>query len=86
MRKEQAEYLIDNSNGKFFTVEFIKKNGDLRKMNCRIGVSKYVTGKGLTFEPSDYNLRVVFDLQKHDYRMINLETVRRIIMNGHVYE
>lgn len=32
--------------GKFFKVSFIKKNGDLRDMNGRMGVSKYVKGTG----------------------------------------
>jgi len=38
---------IDRTNGKFFTIKFIKKDGTLRKMTCRTGVSKGVTGKGL---------------------------------------
>ena len=49
--------LIRGSKGRVFTVTFIKRtNGDVRTMNARIGVSKYVTGEGLKFDPKAYAL------------------------------
>ncbi len=71
----KARELMEQSNGAFFTVMFIKKNGDYREMNCRLGVSKGVNGTGRSFEPSDYDLLGVFDIQKDAHRMINLRTV-----------
>lgn len=35
--------------GKFFTVTFIKKDGTIRKMNARLGVTKGLTGKGMAY-------------------------------------
>lgn len=73
---------IERTNGKFFTVKFIKKDGTLRKMTCRTGVSKGVTGKGLAFEPKEKGLRVVWAADAQNYRMINLSTVVEIKCNN----
>ena len=73
---------IDRTNGKFFTVKFIKKDGTLRKMTCRTGVSKGVTGKGLAFEPKEKGLKVVWSTDAEGYRMINLAQVTEITFNG----
>jgi hypothetical protein len=72
---------IDRTNGKFFTVKFIKKDGTLRRMTCRTGVSKGVTGKGLAFEPKEKGLKVVWSTDAEGYRMINLASVTEITFN-----
>lgn len=63
------------TNGKFFSVSFIKKDGTERKMTARLGVKKDIKGAGLKFNPSERNLIVVFDIHKKAYRMINLSTI-----------
>ena len=63
------------TNGKFFSVSFIKKDGSERKMTARLGVKKDIKGVGLKFNPSERNLIVVFDIHKKAYRMINLSTI-----------
>lgn len=73
---------IDRTNGKFFTIKFIKKDGTLRKMTCRTGVSKGVTGKGLSFEPKEKGLKVVWSTDAEGYRMINLAQVTEITFDG----
>jgi hypothetical protein len=73
---------IDRTNGKFFTVKFIKKDGTLRRMTCRTGVSKGVTGKGLAFEPKEKGLKVVWSTDAEGYRMINLAQVTEFTFNG----
>ncbi len=73
---EKALSLIQGTEGKVFTAIFTKKDGTTRKMNCRTGVSKHVTGKGMAYMPADYNLVTVFDMKAKDYRMINLETLK----------
>lgn len=79
--KTEATRLIKETRGKIFTVHFVKKNGELRKMNCRTGVSKYVTGKGLSFDPSERGLLPVYDVQAKGYRMINLSALRGLTMS-----
>ena len=79
---EHAEKLIRSTNGSIFSVSFIKKNGDLREMTCRLGVTKHLKGGEQAYDPKDYDLITVFDLQAQDYRMINIETLKRITVDG----
>jgi len=80
--------LIELLKGQFFTVEFTKKDGTKRIMNCRTGVKKYLSNNGKTIQitkPIDNGILRVFDLQKNEYRSINLDTVSRISYNGKTY-
>jgi len=83
-RKEKLELLISNK-GRVFTVIFIKKDGSIRKMNCRIGVTNYLKGGSLKFDPTKRGLLSVFDMQKKSYRFINLDTIQSITMKGKRY-
>lgn len=85
VNKDQAKNLINSSKGKFFTVEFTKKNGDLRKMNCRKGVKKHLQGGSLAFDPNSKGLVVVFDAQKKAYRMININTLQSVTIDKATY-
>ncbi len=67
MKKSKAERvrdLIEKTNGKFFTVKFVKKNGDIRIMTARLGVKKYLKG-GKRTVPED--AIVVFTPEKESY-------------------
>jgi len=81
----QAVDLIKETAGKVFTVIFTKKDGTSRKMNCRLGVSKYVTGKGMAYTPADYDLMTVFDMQKAEYRTLNLKTLTALQVSKEFY-
>ena len=81
--KNDALGKIRASKGKIFTATIIKRtNGERRELNCRLGVKKYVTGEGLKFEPSNKNLIVVFDMQKNGYRMINIDGLEALKIDG----
>jgi len=76
---EQA-FLDLTSDGSFFHVRFQKKDGTMRDMNARRGVSSYVTGEGLAYDPASKGLVGVWDAQaeggeQHGYRMVNLSTI-----------
>lgn len=80
--------LIELLKGQFFTVEFTKKDGTKRIMNCRTGVKKYLSNNGKKIQitkPIDNGILRVFDLQKNEYRSINLDTVNRITFNKITY-
>ena len=62
------------SAGKFFVVEFVKKDKSLRRMCCRLGVKKGLTGTGRTWEKD--NLITVYDMEAHQYRNVNLKTLK----------
>lgn len=72
--------------GCIFSATFVKKDGEVRTMNCRRKVTKGVTGKGMKFKPSDKNLLVVYDMHKQGFRMINLETLIEAKVNGLTYK
>ena len=77
--------LITDNKGSIFSVVFLKKDGTIRKMTCRLGVKKHLKGGRLKFNPIERALLVVFDMQKEAYRMINLETLMSINMKGVEY-
>jgi len=73
----QREALYDailSTNGKIFTVKFIKKDGNLRTMNCRLEVKSYLRGGKATVRNDGNPYVIVFDMQSKDYRCINLDT------------
>jgi len=80
--QETAEYLIDYTGGRIFYVEFIKKDGTLRKMTARKEVHKYVTGAGMKYDPRAIGLIPVFDMDKRAWRMVNVKTCLRIHAGG----
>lgn len=69
-----------------FSVEFVKKNGDLRKMVCRLGVKKHLQGGELKYDPSSLGYITVFDMQVQEYRTINVNTLKTLTFNGVTYE
>lgn len=64
---------ILNSNGKIMTVKFIKKDGSLRVMNCRLGVTKHLKGGTSTLNPDRFI--TVYDLKNEGYRAIDKDTI-----------
>ena len=79
--QEQIYRDILSTKGKIFTCKFIKKDGTIRVMNCRLGVRKGVKGVGRKFNPEDYGLIGVYDMHK-GFRMINTKTVLEITFQG----
>ena len=62
-----------NSNGKFLTVTFKKKDGTIRVMNCRLGVTKHLKGGSSTLDPDKYI--TVYDMQSKGYRAIAKDSI-----------
>ena len=83
--KEQAKQLIRNTNGKFFTATFIKKDGTTRVMNARLGVKAYLKGGELPYDPESKGLIPVFDVKTGDYRMININTLTNLKIGSNTY-
>ena len=60
-----------------FTVEFVKKNGELRRMHGSFNPPEEwkASGTGLKYNPADSGLMPVWDLDKEAWRMVNTHTV-----------
>ena len=78
MNMENTNFVerILSSNGKIFSVEFVKKDGSVRLMNCRLGVTKYLKGGQSTLDPAKFI--TVYDLQSAGYRAINVDTILNV--------
>jgi len=86
IKRSEAERLIKESNGKIMTVVFVKKDGAVRVLNCRRAVSKGVKGVGMSYNPEDFNLLPVYDMQNHGFRMINIDTVKEVRSQGKIFK
>ena len=77
MNNNLLKSMIKNTKGKFFTCFFVKKDGTLRKMTARVGVKKGLANNGFIREEKD-NLVCVYDMVAHDFRFINLSTLKSL--------
>jgi hypothetical protein len=77
MNKTEIKKLV---GGTIFSAIFTKKNGDKRKMHCRLGVVKHLKG-GVKKYDND-TLLTVFDLKNKAYRTINLLTLEQLNFKG----
>lgn len=71
---------IYDSNGRFLTVEFMKKDGSLRKINGRLGVKKYLRGGKATIDNNKFI--IFYDLKNKGYRAINKESILSVCTTG----
>lgn len=74
LNNKQLKEMIENTKGRIFVANFIKATGEQRKMVCRLGVRKGLTGVGKRYIRD--NLVTVYDMVNHGYRTINLETMK----------
>jgi len=83
----KAVPFIKSTNGRFFSVQFTKKDGTTRKMTARTGVSKFVKGTGNYSHTRDTrrNTLTVWDAAKRDYRAVPLDRVQWIKIDGETY-
>ena len=71
--------LILQSAGRFVTVVFEKKNGELRTLTGRLGVTKHLKGGTSTLNADQYI--TLYDMVKKGYRAVNRETIRSVTIN-----
>ena len=79
---------IRSFNGQFFSVRFTKKDGTIRYMTCRMGVSKGVNGRGTYSHTADTtrNNITVWDTAKFAFRAIPLDRVISLRHAGLTYQ
>ncbi|MBT5391336.1 MAG: hypothetical protein HOL22_03210 [Euryarchaeota archaeon] len=86
--------LVSQHQNTKFSIQFEKRDGTLRNMTARIGVWKGPNGDEknprrvsdeMSYDPSEYNLKIVFDMQKEEYRNIATDRVTQISIGGQTY-
>jgi len=85
INREKAVEIINGTDGGFFTVHFVKLDGSIRKLTGRKGVKKGVKGNPSTVARKDTPFVTVFDIVKHEFRVLNLATLIDIKTRGEVY-
>ena len=83
--RSKLEGFILNSKGKIFKCVFVKKDGTIRRMVCRLGVTKGVKGTGKPISNVSNSYMTVFDMQKDQFRVINLNTLINLQVGGIAY-
>ena len=63
---------------KFFTVKFKKKDGTIRKLNGKLGVTKHLKGGVKKYDASSLGYITVYDNVNKGYRTINLNTLQEL--------
>lgn len=84
--RTKLEHKLRANGGKYFSVEFTKKDGSIRKLTGRFGVSKDLRGGVNKVVKDDNSYITVYDKDKKSYRTVNLDTVRFVKMNHQVYK
>ena len=85
IKKREILNLLKENKNLIFSVVFLKKNGELSPMTCKLGVKKHLKGGRLKYNPRERNNLIVFDMQKEGYRTINLDTLTLVNMKGVQY-
>ena len=78
-----AEYLAAKVGDKFFTVTFVKANGEIRKLNGRLGVTKHTVSGKTTDTHDDY--LCVYDVDKKGYRNVNVNKIINVVCGDFAY-
>lgn len=78
MNNKQFKDLVGN---RIFGVTFIKADGTPRTYNARVNVSKHTKGGDNPVEHKSH-LVTIFEMDKKQYRTLNLETVVDVKLKG----
>ena len=80
-KREMLRNLIKATNGLFFSVTWVKKNGEERTMTVKDGVESKLAlpkGQGSNNQEAYDNLITLFDVQAGHYKSVNLDTVTKL--------
>ena len=80
-KREMLRNLIKATNSMFFTITWIKKNGEERTMTVKDGVESKLAlpkGQGSNNQETYSNLITLFDVQAGHYKSVNLDTVTKL--------
>ena len=85
--KKEAKHLLNKmrKDNRMFSLEFIKKDGTKRVMLARFNVTKGLTGKGQRYNPADYDLINVYDMNKSAYRSVPMNRLLWLRTKGKRY-
>ena len=83
--KHPLRQILQTADSTIFSVTFTKKDGSVREMNCRLGVSKGVKGTATSAQKNAdfvHDTMTVYDVKNKGFRKINLNSVTSVKMRG----
>lgn len=76
---QEVRRRILETNGKIFRATFTKRStGERRRIVARLNVIQHLKGGARAYDPKDYDLITVYDMQKREYRSIPLDAVEEL--------
>ena len=76
LSNKELRELVEGTKGRIMKVRFIKKDNTERTMICRTEVKKGQVGCGRHW--SHEHIVTVYDMQKHQYRSIDLNRLKSL--------
>ncbi len=78
MNTKQAIAIIKTK--RFFSAEFIKKDGSTRYITGQFGVMKHLkpNAKPQAYKPAERGYLTIWDLKKREYRLLNTQTITKL--------
>lgn len=87
LKRENVHQFLRALNGKFFTVEFIKRTtGELRVMTATTNYESKLAGGEAAYDFDEKKLIPVWDMAKQGFRSIPTDAVLVIRANGEEYK
>jgi hypothetical protein len=87
IKQDKVGEFLRSLNGKFFTVEFIKRTtGELRVMTATTNYQSKLVGGELNYDADAKKLIPVWDTQKKAFRSIPTDSVQVIRALGQTYK
>ena len=85
-RENTQKFIREEGRKGIIAIVFRKKDGRRRKMSLRVGVKKNLKGGVNKVESIERSYVTVFDMNKGNYRTINLRTLESITARGDTYQ
>ena len=82
----KAAKLIKASRQREFSCLFLKRDGSFREMRCKYGYrDESLTGEGLKYDPKDFDLIIVWDVESAGYRSFHIGRLLELKLDGEEY-
>lgn len=72
--------LIKQAENRFVTISFVKKDGSLRTINGRFGVTKHLKGGTCSLDKNKFF--IIYSIADAGYRAIDKQKIKSIMMDG----
>lgn len=86
---EDKRKILDEAGSTFFSVDFIKKDGSVRHMNCKRWIESAFSHGSANAKPSPFTNKpeyyLAVDMAKGEFRAVNLSTLKSCKVNGKSY-